>query len=351
MKYDEAIARLLDPHAQLERQMIGSSRIVPKGGEIVTIDGQDYSWTEAAAKLIRQNYGITVRLEKKLPDEVVQTLWKARVQYESSQSGDKRCLPPLLNAYLSAGQVVGFANAELVTLSNRQVIEAIEAGTSQLSMKEATATLSGDTLAAAWELNVVFPFVRVQPRKGDFVLGGLTIKHSPAGLNGTQVLNYLYRLTCRNGSTVPICTGSKRLRIRRLREQQFADQEVIDRLGQVIAQGADEIDKMLTAVANLDSQKVDPIETLNQIALKHRVSNSVRNRLLEALSRDEAGPVARDRASMYDVWNAVTRVATHDRDLLTDSVQERLSVFSGAYSQQSIHTCPTCRRILEPSKN
>lgn len=336
----------------LEQQPVPSSAIIPKGRNVVQIDGEVCAWSPLAANQIRQKLGISENLEKNLPEEFLETLWQARMEYETRQPSNARCLPPLLKVSVHDGQVVGFADASLVTLSNTQIIEAIGEVIDKYSTHGAEATLAGDTKPAAWHLTLIFPSECVEPREGDIVQGGLTIKHSAAGLHGTQVRNYLHRLVCGNGSVAPICIDSKQLRIRRRREDEFADQHVIDKLRLVVDQGMREVKTKLEAVAGLAKEKVNAVETLNQIALKHRVRKKVTDRLLSALHEDEAGPVSGSEATMYDVWNAITRVTTHNPgDLLRESVRERLSLFSGVYSQQAIHTCPVCKRILEPSKN
>jgi len=340
--------------ASLEQQLIPSSTIIPRGGELIQIDSRDYTWSALAAKQIRHRCGILGRLEKNLPSEVVQTLWQARVQHETKQPQESRCLPGQLKVSILDGRVVGFVDAGLVTLSNAQVVEAIEEATSQLPLHKAEVTLSGDIQAAAWQLKVIFPFqsVEIESQPGDIIRGGLIIKHSAAGLHGTQVRNFLHRLVCSNGSTVPICADNKQLRIRRRREDQFADQDVIEKLRLVVGQGVRELDAKLKAVAGLAEKKANAVEVLKQIALKYRVRKTVRDRLLSALQEDEFGPVDESTTTMFDVWNAVTRVTSHDtKNLLRDGIRDRLNLFTGVYSQQSIHTCPTCNRILEPSRN
>ncbi|MCA9233514.1 MAG: DUF932 domain-containing protein, partial [Planctomycetales bacterium] len=273
------------------------------------------------------------------------------MQYESQQPPHKRRLPNRLRVIFRQSKIVGFSNPALLTLRSSQVIDAIEQSTDKLPMQRALVHEPEKLDAAAWQLKLSFPFKQIEPRAGDIVEGGLSIRFSAAGHYPIQVRNWLRRLWCSNGSSVPICVDSVQLRIRSRRNEQLADQEVLKKIRQVVAQGVNELDEKLQAVAALAEQRVDAERLLSQVAQKNRLSRLATNQLLRALHEDEGGPL-QGKGTRYDVWNAVTRVATHEQAYtLKQSVRNRLDLYSGCFSQQGIHLCPSCQRILEPSRN
>jgi hypothetical protein len=56
-----------------------------------------------------------------------------------------------------------------------------------------------------------------------------------------------------------------------------------------------------------------------------------------AMYEDELEPTKKQ----YDIFNAISRVATHDENL-TFRQRRTLSRMAGEFSQQTVHQCKTC---------
>jgi hypothetical protein len=99
------------------------------------------------------------------------------------------------------------------------------------------------------------------------------------------------------------------------------------------------LSEVMRRLPDLAQERVDVEAEIVTIARDLRLSATLRRALLNALERDELG----NHGTLFDVVNAVSRVATH-HDRLNDAVRHRLMRTAGLILQGE-HRCPTCRRI------
>ena len=112
------------------------------------------------------------------------------------------------------GRVLALTPSTLVTLSNDEVVQLIE--------QTIPADIMSETLCArlfltqtAFELDLYTRQLPVEPRPGDVLYGGVSIRHSQAGCSPTAVLGYIHRLVCTNGMTQRVCLDGKPARTKR----------------------------------------------------------------------------------------------------------------------------------------
>lgn len=236
----------------------------------------------------------------------------------------------------SNGHVVALSDADLVCLSNADIVAII---------KEAWPTnISSETLSAAYldltdiafELNYFTTQLVVEPRKGDILYGGISIRHSQAGLFPTQILSYIYRLVCTNGMTQRICLAGKSARTKRCNAKN-PKEPMLEAIREQIIHAWLQLSERLDGIKELTKHtlKIDALpETLRR---RWSINREVAEEIAAAMNNDELGRTFTE----YDLVNALSRVATHSTSLAL-RYRHHLSLAAGMFAQHHIHQCCLC---------
>ncbi len=354
MNLVQTLGMIRNLDVDVEQITVPMTEIAPQEKHSIDLSGKNLLLSEDASAHLRSLYHYPSVLDKRLSIETKQLLWRDLLQYEAIRQKNQQGKAPKVKVAIRDGSVIGFSDPELVQLKNSQIVDALETTLekNQLPFDDAQVQIDGRITAEGWHLKLIFPFCHKEVRQGDILHGGLSVRFSASCLFPTHVENWLYRLWCENGSAVPICQDGQSVRIRRIKNKNFGEQHVLGRFRQAVGQGIRELDTKLEAVKAFNDKKANARQLITEVATKNRVSGKVQKELLEALDKDQDGILPHGGGTHYDVWNAITRVATHgSADLLRRNVRDRLSLYSGAFSQEDVHVCPQCQRILEPSRN
>ena len=93
----------------------------------------------------------------------------------------------------------------------------------------------------------------------------------------------------------------------------------------------------LQAIEGLLQKERMSIEYLRQQRTRFSLNDRMLTVIERAINQDELGPTG----SQYDIFNALSRVATHDESL-TFRQRRTLSRMAGEFSQQTAHKCQKC---------
>lgn len=234
-------------------------------------------------------------------------------------------------------RVIGFDDPRLLRITSTRVIEAVCASLPQRLSPEEIEVQRPKLTPRYIHFSCFSPKIIEEPRRGDIINGGIDVVHNLTGDSGTQVLCYVRRLACTNGATAHVCRESKQLRARRLPNGQFDETDMLQQICRVLTETWAQLDEKLAAVKGLLNKDRIPIDLIRQQRTKFSLNDRMIKAIESALHKDEIGPTN----TLYDMFNALSRVATHDV-LLNSRQQRTLSRMAGELSQQTAHKCDKC---------
>ena len=233
------------------------------------------------------------------------------------------------------GRVLALTPSTLVCLSNDEVAQLIEQTIPADIMSE---TLCARLILAptAFELDLYTQHSPAEPRPGDVLYGGVSIRHSQAGWFPTVVLGYIHRLVCTNGMTQRVCLAGKLARTRRANAEDKKGR-VLKAMRDQIAGAFAQLQQRLEGIERLTEQRLNVNELPEPLRRRWSINRSVATEIAAALRNDELGRTYTE----YDLVNALSRVATHSQQL-APRYRRHLALAAGMFAQRHIHQCPQC---------
>jgi hypothetical protein len=247
-------------------------------------------------------------------------------------------IPPKLKINLDENShVLGFDDPSLIHISPVALMETITSslpkGLSAEKIEVCKMYIGTDML----HISCVSPMNVTEPLPGDIINGGIDILHSISGHTATQISCYLRRLICSNGATAHICQDNTPLRVRRLNNGDFDESDMLRQIHDRFTQAWLQIDEKLASIKKLTEKKRVSLDFLRHERSRFSLNNRMLDAISKALNQDELGPTN----TQYDIYNAVSRVATHHQSL-TFRQHRTLSRIAGEFSQQEVHKCERC---------
>ena len=236
-----------------------------------------------------------------------------------------------------AAEVLALADDGLATLPNKDVVNAI--------MEAWPSSIPPETVNVAWfeltptsfSLDCHTDRLTAEPRAGDVLHGGISIRHSQAGSFPTTVLSYISRLACSNGMTQRICLQDRAARTRRCRGNNSPDR-MIASIKRHVKGALRQLEERLEAeMAELLNHRVDMRGLPEALRRRWSINRTVAQEIACAFDEDELGRTGTE----LDLVNALSRVATHSSEL-RPRYRRQLSLAAGMYAQRHIHRCPLC---------
>lgn len=271
---------------------------------------------------------------RRLPPDIQSVLFN-RCWQMSLSDGD---IPRQIQVCLDTGmRVTGFDDPQLLRISPLKLVKAIRSSLPQELSPEKIGVARCDSTPQRLWLSCFSPEIEDQPRPGDIINGGIDVVHYLSGNAGTQVSCYLRRLQCTNGSVIHVCREDQRLRARRLVNGRFDEADMLRQVLSLLRQAWAQLPEKLEALKNLLHKDQMPIEYIRQQRTRFSLNDRMLNAIERALHEDELAPTG----SQYDIFNAISRVATRDEDL-TFRQRRTLSRMAGEFSQQTAHRCLHC---------
>jgi hypothetical protein len=272
-------------------------------------------------------------LEKHTPQ------FQAAALSEHATRGDFGGRPTLV---LSNGELVTIAKGELLSLSNSDTIRAVQ---------DALGT-EGETLAVAkigrdperLDVELVSPSKAITVRPGDVVQSGLHIVHHRFGNQATVIEAFIHRLICSNGMTRRECVRDGLMRTRKLPVDFPNNRELqMNQIRRLTQQNWNGLQTQLEALRATSERPARVEELLTRWLQRARISVRAMMPRLRAAWREEG---AED--THYGAVNALTRVATHHRDL-SERQRRVLASLAGLLAFAEVHICERCFSVLTRS--
>lgn len=239
------------------------------------------------------------------------------------------------------GKFIGFSRGDLVHVDLPEVITAVadECDRKGLNLKVHRADLDNSLC----QIELVSPETTNEPSPGDVLMGGVALSFSPVGDRATTIETFLYRLICRNGMVHRVCVENRALtRTRRLPVSHPEARSLqVRQLHDLTSGVVDKLQAHLADVSALREEHLeDPSQFLAQMLRHARLwSRTTADRLHAAWRVEGAEPTA------YGVFNALTRVASHDQEF-GQRLRRSLSALAGLLSHRRTHICPRCYSVV-----
>jgi hypothetical protein len=233
------------------------------------------------------------------------------------------------------GRILAVAPSNLVCLPNAEVVQVIETSLPRSILSETLCARLFLT-PTAFELDLYTKRLPVEPRPGDILYGGVSIRHSQAGVFPTVVLGYIYRLVCTNGMTQRVCLAGKPARTKRSQAQN-TQEPVVDAIREQIEGAFGQLESRLEGIRQLTEHRLDIDELPDALRRRWSINRQIAAQIAAALHSDELGRTFTE----YDLVNALSRVATHN-DQLALRYRRHLALAAGMFAQRHIHQCPQC---------
>ena len=283
---------------------------------------------------LAENADIPKPLFRRLRSDVQATLFN---HCFAERISDKR-LPRDVRINLNKDRwVIGFDDLNLLRISPVKLMETIVSSLPNGLSSEQVSVASFDSTPQRLTLSCFSPEIVAEPRAGDIVNGGVDVVHHLVGNAGTQISCYLRRLVCLNGATTHVCGEDRQLRARRLHDGRFDEADIQAQIQRLLTDAWAQLQEKLDVVKGLLDKERVSIEFFRQQRTRFSLNNRILNAIEQALRKDEFGSTK----TQYDIFNALSRVATHDADL-TFRQHRTLSRMAGEFSQQTVHRCDRC---------
>lgn len=238
-------------------------------------------------------------------------------------------------SYDDKGRILTLTPSHLMYVSNPEIVRVIE--------ETIPADITSETLSArlsltetAFDLDLYTEQSRIEPREGDILYGGVSVRHSQAGSFPTIVLGYIHRLVCKNGMTQRVCLAGKPARTKRSKAEN-AKEPVLNAIREQINGAFAQLQDRLDGIKQLTEHRLDVDELPEGLRRRWSINKEVAAEISKALHNDEFSRTYTE----YDLVNALSRVETHS-DQLAPRYQRYLSMAAGMFAQRHVHQCPQC---------
>lgn len=240
---------------------------------------------------------------------------------------------------LQNDQAVTILRERLLRLPNASILRAVqdELGDEGEGLEITNIVCDFDRL----DVELVSPSKAIAVRAGDVVQSGLHISHQRFGRGATAIEGFMYRLVCSNGTTRRVCVNDSHLRTRRLPLDFPKNTELqINQIRRLTRLNWEGLQDQLEAMRGTSEQPAEVETLLTRWLMRARISVKLMLPRLLAAWRQEG---AED--TVYAGVNALTRVATHERDL-SERQRRMLASLAGLLSFADVHICEKCFSVL-----
>jgi hypothetical protein len=258
---------------------------------------------------------------------------------EHATRGDFGRRPTLV---LSNGELVTIAKGELLSLPNADTIRAVQdaLGTEGETLMVAQIGRNSERL----DVELVSPSRAITVRPGDVVQSGLHIVHYRFGNQATVIEAFIHRLICSNGMTRRECVRDGLMRTRKLPVDFPNNRELqMNQIRRLTQQNWNGLQAQLEALRATSERPARVEELLTRWLQRARISVRAMMPRLRAAWQEEG---AED--THYGAVNALTRVATHHRDL-SERQRRVLASLAGLLAFAEVHICERCFSVLTRS--
>ena len=329
-----ALERISKRKVRLREARLGQLRYA--GGNRFRLGPDDVELSrpamEALCGMLRVPVDLLGQLGPQLGDAVLQRLQRVGRRAPGAREEVRLALN-------QKGVVVSLAPAGLTWLSNAAIVDAVKDAWPDKIPAETVSAARLYLDDTRFELSCYTKRRFTEPRVGDVLFGGVTIRHSQTGIEPTVILGYIHRLVCANGMTQRVCFGGKPARTKRGNSSPARTLQSIKRQ---VTQAWYQLGERLEGVKKLLEHPLRVDRLPDSLRRRGSVNRRIAGQINHALHNDELGRTNTE----YDVVNALARVATHSQDL-SPRYRRQLSLAAGMLAQRHVHLCPTCGNWLD----
>lgn len=247
-----------------------------------------------------------------------------------------------LQLVLTNGNIDRILNSNLLPAPRYPILDTVSK-----SMPENVQREDLKVVKYAWngrfDISVIAPTLSCEPRRDDIVAFGVNVSEGRDG--AVRIQGAAFRCWCSNGAINRICDSRfHRLRrpINRPERHQVFLQKISVFAREAWGQWAEHAEALrrLTEVP-VDIQQATALKSRLRQApffLSLRIINQVISRLEIELAQHE-GP------TLYDLYNAMTFVGTHNRNV-SFTYRARLRLGAGEFTRNRSRVCTACRQLL-----
>lgn len=170
-----------------------------------------------------------------------------------------------------------------------------------------------------------------EPVNADTLFGGVKIQNSILGKETVEVSPYVFRQWCTNGAISQDSLGTY--------TRKRSNDNLNEWMHDIIGDASSALDHEFERIRHLTTISVKG--HLSEILKGIGRDNHIPGRVLDDIY-DEA--TSKNAQTMYDVWNAITRIASHSESL-TPIAASRLQEVAGCVSKKN-ELCPNCHRVV-----
>lgn len=170
---------------------------------------------------------------------------------------------------------------------------------------------------------------------GDITHGGVRIISNPTEVEAPQVLTYLHRLWCTNGSTSPESEGTIRLKGNTI-------DDIFVELEGACQRVMGDLDTKLADYAALATTfpPGSPVRFAYQLGREYALPQRLMDRIMERVN------VLPEDATLYDIQQVFTELANGSVNYKMMTKLQQLSGDLAFATDQVTHRCNTCERLL-----
>jgi len=292
------------------------------GQPIVTLAGEEHEMTTRGLQEAARGVGIPSTYSAKCP---IDLLFQNLAFWYSGGCAGK------LRFFLQHGVVIGCNANRPKYYSNMRLLEQAEqiiGDNAILGYHQVHTSL--DHSAVSVVVNRTFEAV-----PGDILYGGVTLQNSVIGERRIEITPYIFRQWCSNGAITAenINQWSHR----------NDDGDIGPWVRSSTQSALNALDQEFQQIRRLTEISVEGHvpDTLRSLFRKFGIPVTTQKEIVQtaATQRDGQGP-----GTMYDIWNSVTRVATHSQRLSTRSSRD-LQYVAGQITRE-YNLCPHCHQLV-----
>jgi ribosomal protein L17 len=194
-----------------------------------------------------------------------------------------------------------------------------------------------------FDVSIISPNINCQPRKDDIVAFGVNISEGRDG--AIQIQGAAFRCICSNGAINQIC-DSRQHRLRRPINSNERQEQLLSRMSVFAHEAWGQCAEHSEALRRLTEVLVDIQQAT---ALKSRLRQApffLSLRVInQVISRLEIEFAQREGPTLYDLYNAMTFVGTHNLNLSL-TYRTRLRLGAGEFTRNQTRVCSACRQLL-----
>jgi len=307
----------LKPGDNLEVRFHGS-----KDEPVVDLGGRDLQIIPSAFLDVAKCVGLTRKYTGKCPANLL-------FPHLDYFFGEGMSAP--IRAISQGDQLIGMTKDRVKTqvISNERLLRAAEAnlGDRILGFHQVSTNLGYSRMGIVTDKS----FTPLNSEPTDILYGGIQIQNSILGKDVVEVSPYIFRQWCSNGAI-----SSERLgTFTRKKRGDGLD----DWFHEIIGDADSKLDREFERISHLTSISVRGHipEVLEGIRRDHHISKKI----IEVV-QDQA--TSSNVQTMYDLWNCITRVATHN-ETLSPMASSRLQNVAGHVTKNH-ELCSQCHRVL-----